>query len=144
MTRAFNEDRQLTRNFANTSDASHIVVPWCLELGSWANCKSWPKTSNGISKVVGVFNLSASMRSNSTKNSNLESSFYPKRWRLMRCWRLSEEGLRFEFEFEFEFMRNQCYLRHNTCVSVCTYVLFKLWTRACVRFHVFLFFSSLN
>jgi len=36
LSRAFEEDRQLTRNLANTSDASHIVVPWCLELGSYS------------------------------------------------------------------------------------------------------------
>jgi hypothetical protein len=38
---AFKEDIQLTRNLANTSDASHTVVPWCLELGSYSklNCQ---------------------------------------------------------------------------------------------------------
>lgn len=35
LSRALEEDTQLTRNLTNTSEASHTVVPKCLELGSY-------------------------------------------------------------------------------------------------------------
>ena len=34
---ASESDMNITRNFANTIDASHTVVPKCLELGSYNN-----------------------------------------------------------------------------------------------------------
>lgn len=74
----------ITKNLTSTSDASHTVVPWCLELGScklitfrgndkikiktcnydnertsstWENWRWCPKSSREIAEVSGEFNL---------------------------------------------------------------------------------------